>query len=82
MNKFLDLLVGPVGKEWCLISFILVIITLLSFIGALFGALLAIFKLKNFSFTTIFSIVFAVLLSGISYIQTRVIYTMCMNSLK
>ena len=82
MNKFLDLLVGPVGKDWCLISFILVIIALLSFVGALFGALLAMFKLKNFSFTTIFSIVFAVLLSGMAYMQTRVIYTMCMNSLK
>jgi asparagine N-glycosylation enzyme membrane subunit Stt3 len=82
MNKFLDLLVGPVGKEWCLISFILVIIALLSFVGALFGTLLAIFKLKKFSFTTIFSIVFALLLSGIAYMQSRVIYTMCMNSLK
>lgn len=82
MNKFVDLLVGPVGKDWCLISFILVIIALISFVGALIGALLAIFKIKHFSFTTIFSIVFAVLLSGIAYMQTRVIYTMCMNSLK
>ena len=82
MNKFLDLLVGPVGKEWCLISFILVIFALISFLGAVFGTLLAIFKLKKFSFTTIFSIVFALLLSGIAYMQSRVIYTMCMNSLK
>jgi asparagine N-glycosylation enzyme membrane subunit Stt3 len=82
MNKFLELLVGPVGKEWCLISFILVIIALISFVGALFGALLAIFKLKKFSFTTIFSIVFALLLSGMAYMQTRVIYTMCLNSVK
>ena len=82
MNKFVDLLVGPVGKEWCLISFILVIIALLSFVGALIGALLAIFKLKKFSFTTIFSIVFALLLSGMAYMQTRVIYTMCLNSTK
>ena len=82
MNKFVELLVCPVGKEWCLISFILVIIALLSFVGALIGSLLAIFKLKKFSFTTIFSIVFALLLSGMAYMQTRVIYTMCLNSTK
>jgi hypothetical protein len=82
MNKIVDLFFGTVGKDWCLISFIMIIVAFIGLLGSLAAALVAIFKIKKFSFTTIFAILLGVFVNAVMYMQTRVIYTMCVNSLK
>jgi uncharacterized membrane protein YsdA (DUF1294 family) len=80
--NIVDLFFGTVGKDWCFISFILVIIAFIGFLGSISAALVALFKIKKFSFTTIFAIALGVFVNALMYMQTRVIYSMCVNSLK
>jgi uncharacterized membrane protein YsdA (DUF1294 family) len=80
--NIVDLFFGTVGKDWCFISFILVIIAFFGLLGSIAAALVALFKIKKFSFTTIFAIALGVFVNALMYMQTRVIYSMCINSLK
>lgn len=82
MNNLVDLFFGTVGKDWCLISFVLIIIAFIGLVGSIIAAIIAVFKIKTFSFTTIFALLLGVFVNAIMYMQTRVIYTMCINSLK
>ena len=78
----IDLLFGEVGKDWCFISFVLIIITFIGLVGSMFAGLIALFKIKKFSFTTIFTLALGVFINAIVYMQARVVYSMCVNSLK
>jgi hypothetical protein len=80
--NIVDLFFGTVGKDWCFISFILVIIAFIGLLGSITAALVALFKIKKFCFTTIFAIALGVFVNALMYMQTRVIYSMCINSLK
>ena len=80
--NIVDLLFGTVGKDWCFISFVLVIIAFIGLLGSISAAIIALFKIKKFSFTTIFAIALGVFVNTLMYMQTRVIYSMCVNSLK
>ena len=80
--NIVDLLFGTVGKDWCFISFVLVIIAFIGLLGSISAAIIALFKIKKFSFTTNFAIALGVFVNALMYMQTRVIYSMCVNSLK
>ena len=82
MNNFVDLVFSPLGKEWCLFYFVFLVITFIAFVSAIFVGIVSIFNVKKFTFAAIYAILLGIFFSAITYIQSRLIYSVCIGALK
>jgi uncharacterized YccA/Bax inhibitor family protein len=82
MNNFVDLVFSPLGKEWCFFYFIILVMTFIALVGAIFVAIVSLFNVKKFTFAAIYAILIGVFFGAITYIQSRLIYSICLASLK
>jgi len=78
MNTFFS----PLGKEWCMYYFVILVFVFLFLIGSIITSIVALFHIKKFSFSQIYLLLIPVITNVILYYQSRIIYSMCLNSLK
>jgi len=78
MNTFFS----PLGKEWCLYYFVILVFVFLFLVASVLTAIFALFNIKKFSFAQIYLLLIPVITNVILYYQSRIIYSMCLNSLK
>ena len=73
---------SPLGKEWCLWYFIILVFVFIVLVGSIIGSTIALFHIKKFSFSQIYLLLIPVITNLILYYQSRLIYSICLNSLK
>jgi len=78
MNTFFS----PLGKEWCMYYFVILVFVFLFLVGSIIGSTVALFYIKKFSFSQIYLLLIPVITNLILYYQSRLIYSICLNSLK
>ena len=83
MFDFMDNLFGPLGKEFCIYYYVLSILSFISFIIATFFILFKIVKNpKSVNSDFLFKSGLIILYTIIPYYINRLLYTMCINSVK
>lgn len=83
MNKFLDTFFGPLGREWCLYYYILMIIAFLGFLMTVATSVSSLFATKNFTLTGFFKNSFLPMLTSfVVYLLSRLAYSICEGALK
>ena len=83
MNKFLDTFFSPLGREWCLYYYILMIIAFLGFLMSAVTAVSSLLGAKKFTITGFFKNTFLpVLTSFVVYLLSRLAYSICDGALK
>ena len=83
MTDIMNELFGPLGKEWCIYFYVLSIFFFASFIISAGFMLYKIAKNpKDLSVMFFFNSVFVLLYTLIPYYVNRLLYTMCMYSLR
>lgn len=78
MNMFFS----PLGKEWCLYYFFILVFVFLAFLFVILGCLMNLFNLKKINFSSVFMALLPMVTYAILYFQSRLIYSMCLGSLK
>lgn len=81
-QKFHDFFFSPLGKDWCIYYYILLVISFIGFIMALVTSIMSLFGAKKFTalgfakntFLPIFS-------SFIMYFLSRLAYSICVGAL-
>jgi hypothetical protein len=69
-------LFGPLGKQYCLIWYLLCIVCIVSIVINVFALIFMVYnKEKNFS--SYFLIIYVSIFAGVGYIQNRLLYQMC-----
>uniref|UniRef100_A0A6C0BRB3 Uncharacterized protein n=1 Tax=viral metagenome TaxID=1070528 RepID=A0A6C0BRB3_9ZZZZ len=78
MDTVLDNILGPLsGKVYCNYFYVIMILALLTLLGAIFTLLMSIMdKGKNFTV-----LLFILLNNFLLYFNVRLVYSMCMNSM-
>ena len=79
MKEFLDSLVGPINKEWCMYFYWIAIFSLCIFVVTAVSGFFKLFEKKNN--VTFFSYFMSVFTPFFSYFISRVYYNMCINAL-
>ena len=72
---------GTLGKEWCSYYFLVLIFTLVMFIISLITAVINLLSVKKFNLSTLY-LLFIPLINALLYIQSRIIYSICISSLR
>ena len=73
---------GVLGKEWCSWYFLLVIFTLVLFILSVITAVVSLFNIKKFNLSTLYLLLIPVLINAVLYMQSRIIHSICISSLR
>jgi hypothetical protein len=82
MSELYNTFFGPLGKEYCVLFFVMVVVSLVNVFLIGFGAIRHIFDVKSKDrFNAIVLGVGATLAVFVNYIFSRVLYTMCLKSL-
>ena len=82
LKKFHDLFFSPLGKEWCLYYYVLLVIAFLGFLITLVSAFISVFGAKKFTATGFLKNSFGpVLTSLIVYFLSRLTYSICVGAL-
>ena len=77
-NKFF----GPLGKEWCMYYFAILVFVFIFFVLSIISAVIGLFSLKKFSFNEIYLLCVPIVMNLVLYLQSRIIYSICVSSLK
>ena len=80
-TSFSDRFLGTLPKQYCIYFYVLCIVALIVLISSIFG-LLYLFTLKNPNPMLFFHAVALIISYIFSYITYRLLYSMCVNSLK
>lgn len=80
MSNGVDALFGPLSKTYCNYFFIISAVALMSLILYVISAMILVFKTKNPGHFIWSAIVQSVVI-GLMYLQSRLLYNMCSNSL-
>jgi hypothetical protein len=78
MNTFFS----PLGKEWCLYYFFVLVFVFIISLLAVIASLIEVINLKKKSFSSVLMTLLPILTYAILYFQSRLIYSMCVGSLK
>jgi hypothetical protein len=78
----MNTLFGPLGKEWCLYYFFVLVFVFLAYLFVILGCLMHVFNLKKITFSSVFMALLPIVTYAILYFQSRLIYSMCVGSLK
>ncbi len=73
---------GPLDKKYCLLFYIFSVIMFLLFLGAVFLVGMSLFNGYKFTLFNIFITAYALLISFVAYLTQRLLYSMCVGSLK
>lgn len=85
MDSLEDYFFGPLDKRYCVLFYVFTIINFLFFILAIVVSARGLFNMVNkkgfgLSLMEVFSMLYALAFSFIFYIQSRLLYSMCVNS--
>jgi len=72
---------GPLDKQYCLLFYVFAVMGFFSFAVALIGAVVGIVNgSKKLSVTEMFFIAYSLFVSFLIYLQNRLLYSMCVNT--
>jgi hypothetical protein len=78
----LNNIVGPLPQKYCMLFYVLSIVSFITFILSIFSILYAVFLSKTKMGTSMIMNIGLVSLSQLlMYVQTRIFYNMCINSI-
>lgn len=77
-----DYLFGPLDRKYCLLFYIFTVIMFLLFVFTVIGVVLSLFNGFKFTLFHIFITAYALFISFIAYLTQRLLYSMCVGSLK
>jgi hypothetical protein len=75
-------LFGPLDKKYCLLFYIFSVITFLGFILVVVGVGASLVNGFKFTLFHVFVTAYALFISFIAYLTQRLLYSMCVGSLK
>lgn len=75
-------LFGPLDKKYCLLFYIFSVITFLGFIFVAIGVGMSLFSGFKFTLFHIFVTAYALFISFIAYLTQRLLYSMCVGSIR
>ena len=78
----MNTLFSPLGKEWCLYYFFILVFVFIVSLIAVFSSLMEVINLKKKTFSSIIVALLPIVTYAILYFQSRLIYSMCLGSLK
>ena len=82
MSDFLDTFFSPLGPEWCLYYFILLVLAFISLVFTTFTSILSLFTAKKLTFLGFYNnSLFPVFTSLVIYFLARLTYSICVGSL-
>ena len=82
MNNLQDVLFSPLGKEWCLYYFILLVITFLALLMSIVTSIGSLFMAKKFTFVGLFkNTIMPIVTNLIVYLLARLAYSICAGAL-
>lgn len=81
MNDLMNYFFGPLPKEYCLYYYFLSVISAIIFVITLLSFIVAIAKSKKVKFGTMIAMFNTLLSLFIGYFVSRLLYTMCTRSL-
>jgi hypothetical protein len=82
MKNIQDLLFAPLGKEWCVWYFILLVIAFIGFVMTTITSIASIFTAKKFTLVGLFkNSLMPILASFIYYFLARLGYSICVGAL-
>lgn len=73
---------SPLGKEWCLYYFFVLVFVFIVSILAVFASLLEVINLKKKTFSSVLMTLLPIVTYAILYFQSRLIYSICVGALK
>ena len=82
MSDLTDRFFGPLGKEWCMYYFAILVFVFIFFILSIISAVIGLLNLKKFTFNEIYLLSVQVIMNLVLYLQSRIIYSICVSSLK
>jgi hypothetical protein len=82
MGDLMTTFFSPLGKEWCLYYFFILVFVFIVSILAVFTSLIEVINLKKKTFSSVFMTLLPILTYAIIYFQSRLIYSICIGSLK
>ena len=82
LKRFNDLFFSPLGKEWCLYYYILLVIAFIGLAITVVTAVLSVLNAKKFTVSGFFKNTFGpILTSTIVYFLSRLTYSICAGAL-
>ena len=78
----MNTLFSPLGKEWCLYYFFILVFVFIVSLIAVFSSLMEVINLKKKTFSSIIVALLPIVTYAILYFQSRLIYSICLGSLK
>jgi hypothetical protein len=78
----MNTLFGPLGKEWCLYYFFVLVFVFITYLFVILGCFINVFNLKKITFSSVFMALLPILTYAILYFQSRLIYSICVGSLQ
>ena len=82
MSDLTDRFFSPLGKEWCIYYFAILVFVFIFFVLSIISAVIGLFNLKKISFNEIYLLCVPIVMNLILYLQSRIIYSICVSSLK
>ena len=82
MSDLTDRFFSPLGKEWCMYYFAILVFVFIFFVLSIVSAVIGLFSLKKFTFNEIYLLCVPVVMNLVLYLQSRIIYSICVSSLK
>ena len=82
MGDLVDTFFSPLGKEWCMYYFVILIFVFFFLIVSVFTSIISLFSIKKFDFSHIHVLLYPIIVNLILYFQSRIIYSMCVKSLE
>lgn len=82
MQNLQDLFFSPLGKEWCLYYFILLVFSLIALVITVITSIMSIFSAKKLTVNGFFkNTIVPILSSLIIYFLSRLAYSICVGAL-
>jgi hypothetical protein len=82
MDSLMNTFFSPLGKEWCLYYFFILVFVFIVSLLAVIASLIEVINLKKKTFSSVLMTLLPILTYAILYFQSRLIYSMCVGSLK
>lgn len=82
MGDFNDRFFSPLGKEWCMYYYVILVFVFIFFILSIISAVIGLFNIKKLGFNEVYLLLVPVIMNLVLYLQSRIIYSICVSSLK
>ena len=82
MGSLNDRFFSPLGKEWCMYYYVILVFVFIFFILSIISAVIGLFNIKKLGFNEVYLLCVPVIMNLVLYLQSRIIYSICVSSLK